>query len=230
MGATNPNAGGAPGGGGKGGMGMNRGPGGNAQNNPGMGQSPMAAFGRMNNLHQGLGSAGAYGPSAGVSQMPAPNTPGNPINSTANSVGQSMGGGPMANWQSMLKGFGGGGMGAFNLPPNFGGGGHGFGRPMPGHRPDMSQFGNLDMTYGKLGGGPKQTIEDLVQMEKGWGMGGGGGNFTPPTPQPQEPIGGYINGQPAQFHHQAQALNNPQPQTTAAGLPAGGLLARLYGG
>ena len=42
MGATNPNAGGAPGGGGKGGMGMNRGPLGNAQNNPG---APRANYG-----------------------------------------------------------------------------------------------------------------------------------------------------------------------------------------
>ena len=130
MGATNPNAGGAPGGGGKGGMGMNRGPGGNAQNNPGgrgpisndngygnfgpnQNMSPMQAFANMGNTFQGLGSAG-----------------GNPINSTANSVGQSMGGSPMANWLSMARGAP--GASAFNLPPSFGGGGNpnnGMGRP-----------------------------------------------------------------------------------------------------
>jgi hypothetical protein len=213
MGATNPNAGGAPGGGGKGGMGMNRGPGGNAQNNPGgypPGMSPMQGWASMDKLGQGLGSAGAYGPSAGVSQMPAPNMPGNPINATANSVGQSMGG-PMGNWQSMLKGLGsGGGMPAFNLPPNFGGG-HGFGMPMPGHRPDMSNFANLDMAFGKLGGGGTPMP-----------------NMTPPPPQPQEPVGGYINGQPAQWHYQAEALK--KPAVNNVGLPTGGILARLYGG
>lgn len=81
-----------------------------------------------------------------------------------------------------------------------------------------------DNGYGNFGGGGN------ISLDKGWGMGGGGGNFTPPTPQPQEPVGGYIGGQPAQFHYQAQALNKPQPQTNASGLPAGGLLARLYGG
>ena len=56
----------------------------------------------------------------------------------------------------------------------------------------------------------------------------GGGNLTLPTPQPQEPVGGYINGQPAQWHYQAEALK--KPAVNNAGLPTGGLLARLYGG
>lgn len=72
MGATNPNAGGAPGGGGKGGMGMNRGPGGNAQNNPGMGGgpqvSPMQAFANMNKTFQGLGSGGFGTPPSASTQ------------------------------------------------------------------------------------------------------------------------------------------------------------------
>ena len=186
MGATNPNAGGAPGGGGKGGMGMNRGPGGNAQNNP-----------------------GGYPPG----MMPGPNMPGNPINATANSVGQSMGGSPMGNWQSMMQKF-----------PGYGSGG-------PSWASMLNQHGFPGGNFG--GGNPNND------MGKPDGFGGGlaldKGYFKPsnlsvPTPQPQEPIGGYINGQPAQFHHQAMALNKPQPQTTAAGLPAGGLLARLDGG
>lgn len=181
MGATNPNAGGAPGGGGKGGMGQGQ-------------ARPMAAFGQMNNLHQGLGSAGAYGPSAGVSQMPAQQGPA---------------GAPMANWQSMLRGFGGGGMPAFNLPMNFGGGQKPQWYPDSGKK--MSGFGNLDMTYGKLGGGGTPMP-----------------NMTPPPPQPQEPVGGYINGQPAQFHYQAEALK--KPAVNSVGLPTGGILARLYGG
>ena len=65
-------------------------------------------------------------------------------------------------------------------------------------------------------------------------MQGAFGNFTPPTPQPQMPVGGYINGQPAQWHHQAQALNNPMVKTMGsvnrAGLPVGGLLSKMYGG
>ena len=156
MGATNPNAGGAPGGGGKGGMGMNRGPGGNAQNNPG---------------------------------------------------------GPQANYGMGMNP----GMPAFNLPHSYGGGG-------PNGPSNLTSISGM----GFPGGGREQTIEDLVRMEKGWGVGGGGGNLTPPTPQPQEPIGGYIGGQPAQFHYQAQNLN--QPRTNKAGLPSGGLLSRLYGG
>ena len=90
-------------------------------------------------------------------------------------------------------------------------------------------------TGGMWGGRPAPISND-----SGYGGFGGGldtsgmtpisANFTPPTPQPQSPVGGYIGGQPAQFHYQAQALNKPQPQTTASGLPAGGLLARLYGG
>ena len=65
-----------------------------------------------------------------------------------------------------------------------------------------------------------------MRMEKGWGVGGGGGNLTPPTPQPQEPIGGYINGQPAQWHYQAEALK--KPPVNSVGLPTGGILAKLY--
>ena len=70
MGATNPNAGGAPGGGGKGGMGMNRGPGGNAQNNPG---GPQANFG-MDQMTWGGRPApynGPLNPFSNVSQMPS---------------------------------------------------------------------------------------------------------------------------------------------------------------
>jgi len=188
-------------GGGKGGM--NRGPGGNAQNNPGgMGRSPMAAFGQMNNLHQGLGSAGAYPPGA---------QPG-PINSTANSLNQTL---PMSNWQSMAQ----------NLPMvNFGGGGHGFGRPMPGHRPDMSAFGNLDMTFGSLGGGgmPAPSTAALDPRPMNW----------KPNPPPYQPSTGWEGGQPAQWAAQAAAINNPPPKpaVNSVGLPAGGLLARLYGG
>ena len=128
MGATNPNAGGAPGGGGKGGMGRNPGPGGNAQNNP------------------------------------------------------------MANFATAMQSFGQMGSG---------------GAPMPSfqfNRPEM-QSGNLT------------PINQAI-----------------PTPQPQEPVGGYINGQPAQWHYQAEALKNPPPRTNSVGLPSGGLLARLYGG
>ena len=110
MGANNPNAGGAPGGGGKGGMGMNRGPGGNAQNNPGMHQ-----FAQLGQQFNGLGSAG-------VSQMPAPNMPATlstPLLTLWGSQWAALG-----NWQSMLKGLGsGGGMPAFNLPHSYGGGG-----------------------------------------------------------------------------------------------------------
>lgn len=66
MGATNPNAGAGatPGGGGKGGMGMNRGPLGNAQNNPnnvmpGQQTSPgMGPSAWQGNMMQGLGSGG----------------------------------------------------------------------------------------------------------------------------------------------------------------------------
>jgi len=169
MGATNPNAGGAPGGGGKGGMGMNRGPGGNAQNNPGQqitwgGRPYMGAGAWQGNMMPGLAA-----------------------NSTANSVGQSMGG-PMGNFQSMM------------------------GQQIPWGSTPPKPF-----TFG------------------GWNrpeMGGGTpiGNMTPPTPQPQEPVGGYINGQPAQWHYQAEALKNPPPRTNSVGLPSGGILAKLYGG
>lgn len=77
MGATNPNAGGAPGGGGKGGMNQNlRGPAGNAQNNPGgpqanygMGMNPMQGFANMNKLGQGLGSGGYGGGSQYTGMM-----------------------------------------------------------------------------------------------------------------------------------------------------------------
>ena len=133
MGATNPNAGGAPGGGGKGGMGMNRGPGGNAQNNPGgypPGMSPMQGWANMNKLGQ---------------------------------------------------------------TPNFG-----------GNKPALG--GGLDTS----------------------GMTPISANLTPPTPQPQEPVGGYINGQPAQWHYQAEALK--KPPVNSVGLPTGGILAKLYGG
>ena len=170
MGATNPNAGGAPGGGGKGGMGMNRGPGGNAQNNPGGYGSPFNPFDRSSemNVFPGL------------------------------TTGQQL--------QS--------------LPLNWGG------RPPISNDTGYGGFG-VDRKVPSYGGLKPQWYPD-----SGVNMGGGTpiGNFTPPTPQPQEPIGGYIGGQPAQFHHQAQGLNKPQPQRTAAGFPAGGLLARLYGG
>lgn len=184
------------GGGGKGGM--NRGPGGNAQNNPGMGQSPMAAFGQMNNTHQGLGSAGS----------PMQSSPDQP-------TGQAMVGNPMANWQSMLKGFGGGGgYGSPFNPFDRGGEANVFPGLTTSQRPPISN----DTGYGNF------------LPDSGVNMGGGTpmGNFTPPTPQPQEPIGGYIGGQPAQFHYQAQGLN--KPATNNAGLPTGGLLARMFGG
>jgi len=186
-------------------MGRNPGPGGNAQNNPGgpqanygMGMKPgMGAWANMMQTYPGLGSGG-------VSQMPSQlggsvdqinrnllaqaGGPGNPwANSTANSVGQSMGG-PMANFQSMM------------------------GQQIPWGSTPRKSF-----TFG------------------GWNrpeMGGGTpiGIMTPPTPQPQEPIGGYINGQPAQWHYQAEALKNPPPRNNSAGLPSGGILAKLYGG
>lgn len=170
MGANNPNAGGAPGGGGKGGMGKNPGPGGNAQNNPGgpqanygMGMKPgMGPSAWQGNMMQGLGSAG-------VSQMPAGN--------------------PMANFQSMM------------------------GQQIPWGSPPPKPF--------SFGGWNRPEMQS--------------GNLTPinqaiPTPQPQEPVGGYINGMPAQWHYQAEALKNPPPRTNNVGLPAGGILAKLYGG
>ena len=195
MGATNPNAGGAPGGGGKGGMGQGQVRPGNG--GPMGGMNPMQGFANMNKLGQGFGSAGAYGPSAGASQMPAQQGPA---------------GAPMANWQSMMQKF-----------PSFLGGGHGFGMPTQGHRPNMTQFGDMYKTFGSMGGGG--TPMPNLDMQSG--------NLTPinqaiPTPQPQEPVGGYINGQPAQFHYQAEALK--KPAVNNVGLPTGGILARLYGG
>lgn len=169
MGATNPNAGGAPGGGGKGGMGMNRGPGGNAQNNPG---GPQANFG-MDQITWGGRGAPYNGP----------------MDITGNSVSQMPAGNPMAKFQSMMS------------------------QQIPWGSPPPKPFSFDGWNRPEMGGGNLTPINQAI-----------------PTPQPQEPIGGYINGQPAQFHHQAQALNNPQPQKTASGLPAGGLLARLYGG
>lgn len=47
-------------------------------------------------------------------------------------------------------------------------------------------------------------------------------------PQDQGPSTGMIGGQPAQFHYQAQGLNQGQPQQQPRQLS--GLLAKLYGG
>lgn len=153
---------------------------------------------------------------------------------------QPMGGGKGG--MGMTQGPAAGGKGGMGMNRGPGGnaqnnpGGMGGPRPFgPGSfRPGMNVFpGNT--TGGQWGGRPAPMSND-----SGYGRFGGGldtsgmtpisANLTPPTPQPQSPIGGYIGGQPAQFHYQAQALNKPQPQTTASGLPAGGLLAKLYGG
>jgi hypothetical protein len=101
---------------------------------------------------------------------------------------------------------------------------------MWGGRPaqtDMSQFGDIKKLFAGLGSSGMQP------QAFGGGLGMSQGNLTPinqavPTPQPQSPVGGYIGGQPAQFHYQAQALN--QPRATASGLPANGILAKLFGG
>ena len=119
---------------------------------------------------------------------------------------QGPAGNPMAKFQSMMAGFDQSkvpGWGALNTYGGIGSGG----APMPSFQFNKPAFGGgLDTS----------------------GMTPISANLTPPTPQPQEPIGGYINGQPAQWHYQAEALK--KPAVNNVGLPAGGLLARLYGG
>lgn len=100
------------------------------------------------------------------------------------------------------------------LPPSFGGG------PQAGYGMGMKpSLGSGGWPGGKPAFGGGLDTSGLTPISD---------HLTPPTPQPQEPVGGYIGGQPAQFHYQAEALK--KPVVNNAGLPAGGILAKLFGG
>jgi len=151
--------------------------------------------------------------------------------------GQMQSGAPMqggAGKGGIQQPMGGGGKGGMNRGP----GGNAQNNPGQTMNPGMGAFANYGKMMQGLGSAPTAAtwgsrnpagVPAWFNSSGLTPMQGAFGNFTPPTPQPHmEPVGGYINGQPAQFHYQAQALN--KPAVNNAGLPTGGLLARLYGG
>lgn len=173
MGATNPNAGGAPGGGGKGGMGMNRGPGGNAQNNPG-GMPARPGYGGQlppgfSSTFGSIGSAGGYPPGA----MPGPGP----------ATWQTPPQGPQQTIQDLVRmeqGFG----GQHGTPPTA----STWGSRNPAGRPDwastqgltpMGQFGQNPQPYqpstGWVDGQPAQFAAQRTAMNN-------------PAPSPQQGI------------------------------------------
>ena len=151
--------------------------------------------------------------------------------------GQMQNGAPMqggAGKGGIQQPMGGGGKGGMNRGPggNAQNNPQAVGQTMNPGMGAFANYGNMLQGLGSSGmpafnlSGPQQMPAPSMPTADPRPM-----NWTP-NPQPYQPSTGWEGGQPAQFAAQAAAINNPppKPQFNNVGLPAGGLLARLYGG